>query len=51
MSLDDQTRSKIADPESVDDNFDHLTIKCRAKGNQPQHELFGEELFDKMKSV
>jgi len=51
MSLNDQSRSKIVDPESIDDNFDHLKISCRAKGNQPQHYPFGEELFQKMKSV
>ncbi len=51
MSLDNQTRLKIVDPQSMDDNFDHLKIQCRLKGNQPQHESFGEELFNKMKSV
>jgi hypothetical protein len=51
LSLDDQTRSKIVDAESIDDNFDHLKIKCRVKGNQPQHEPFGQELFHMMKTV
>jgi hypothetical protein len=51
MLLNDQSRSKIADPESIDDNFEHLKISCRVKGNQPQHYPFGEELFQKMKSV
>ncbi len=51
MSLNDQTRSKIVDADSRDDNFDHLKIQCRVKEKQRQHESFGEELFHKMKSV
>lgn len=49
MSLNGQTRSKIVDSDSMDDNFDHLKIQCR--GNGKQHEQFGEELFHRMKSV
>ncbi len=48
MSFDDQTRSKILDSDSIDN---HLKIQCRANGNQPQHQSFGEELFHQMKSV
>ena len=51
MSLDDQTRAQIADPDLIDDNFDHLKIECRAKGKQRSHESFGERLFQAMKSV
>jgi hypothetical protein len=51
MSLDDSTRSKIVDADSVDDNFDHLKIQCRVKGAKRQHEPFGEQLFHIMKSV
>jgi len=51
MSLDDRTRAKIVDADSIDENFDHLKIDCRAKGKQRSHEPFGEQLFQKMKSV
>jgi hypothetical protein len=51
MSLDDKTRSKIVDTDSIDDNYNHLKIQCRAKGKQHQHEPFGEQLFNNMKSV
>jgi hypothetical protein len=51
MSLDDRTRAKIVDADSIDENFDHLKIDCRAKGKQRSHEPFGEKLFQKMKSV
>ena len=51
MSLDDRTRAKIIDSDSVDDNFDHLKIDCRAQGKQRSHESFGEQLFHTMKSV
>ncbi|CAF0794953.1 unnamed protein product [Rotaria sp. Silwood1] len=51
MLLDDRIRSKIVYSDSDDDNFDHLKIQCRTKENRRQHKLFGEELFNIMKSV
>jgi hypothetical protein len=51
MSLDDKTRAKIIHPNNLDDNFDHLKIECRAKDKHNQHEEFGDQLFNIMKSV
>jgi hypothetical protein len=51
MSLDDKTRAKIVDPNNPDENFDHLKIECRAKDKHNQHEGFGDQLINIMKSV
>ncbi|CAF1149652.1 unnamed protein product [Rotaria sp. Silwood1] len=51
MALDDMTRNDILHPTDTDDNFDHLKIQCRAKDKNPQHEAFGEQLFNIMKTI
>ncbi len=51
MSLDDKKRTKIIGSNNPDENFDHLKIECRAKDKRNQHEGFGDDLFNIMKSV
>lgn len=52
MSLNAFLRSKILYSDYENDNFDHLKIQCRVQDNLHRpHELFGEELFNIMKSV
>lgn len=51
MSLNDKTRAKIVQSNHHGNNFEHLKIECRARDRQYQHEGFGKELFNAMKSV
>ena len=51
MALNEKLRAKIIRSNNTNQNFDHLKIECRVKDAQNQHEAFGEELFNIMKSV
>lgn len=51
MSLNDKVRARIVQSNNHDENFEHLKIECRARDRQYQHEGFGEELFNAMKSI
>ena len=51
MMLDEDTRNKIIQPDSNDENYEHLKINCRAADKHYQHEDFGERLATIMRSV
>ncbi|CAF3068666.1 unnamed protein product [Rotaria sp. Silwood2] len=51
MALDDMTRMEALHPSDTDDSFDHLKIECRSKDKNQQHEAFGEQLFNIMKTI
>ncbi|CAF0851429.1 unnamed protein product [Adineta ricciae] len=51
MMLDEDTRTKIIQPDSNDENYDHLKINCRAADKHYQHEDFSEKLATIMRSL
>lgn len=51
MMLDEDTRNTIIQPDSNDENYEHLKINCRAADKHYQHEDFGERLATIMRSV
>lgn len=51
MALDEKTRGKIVQASNPDENFDHLKIECRTQDKNHQHDAFGDQLLNTMKSV
>jgi len=51
MGLDEARRAKIVQPNNPNENFDHLKIECRTEDKHHQHEAFGDQLLNIMKSV